>query len=55
MKQFQTNEIYNTGILYLELASSICSLLLLFGLIISMMNVLIKDSVLSDNRFLQRI
>jgi len=56
MKQFQTIEKLDTGILYLlELASSLSVLLLAFGLIASMANVLTKGSVLTDNLFMQRI
>src|SRR5207245_9004461 len=56
MKQFTTIEKLDTGILYaLELASSISVLLLAFGLIASMANVLTKGSVLTDNLIMQRI
>jgi hypothetical protein len=56
MKQFHTIEKLDTGILYaLELAASISVLLLAFGLIASMANVLTKGSVLSDNLIMQRI
>jgi len=56
MKQFHTIEKLDTGILYaLELAASISILLLAFGLIASMANVLTKGSVLSDNLIMQRI
>src|SRR5947209_9851090 len=56
MKQFHTIEKLDTGILYtLELASSISVLLLAFGLIASMANVLTKGSVLTDNLIMQRI
>src|SRR5215467_5638093 len=56
MKQFTTIEKLDTGILYLlELASSLSILLLAFGLIASMANVLTKGSVLSDNLLMQRI
>ncbi len=56
MKQFSTIEKLDTGILYtLELASSISVLLLAFGLIASMANVLTKGSVLTDNLIMQRI
>src|SRR5216684_2213932 len=56
MKQFTTIEKLDTGILYLlELASSLSVLLLAFGLIASMANVLTKGSVLSDNLFMQRV
>lgn len=56
MRQFQSIEKLDTGILYaLELASSISVLLLAFGLIASMTNVLTKGSVLTDNLFMQRV
>ena len=56
MKQFVSIEKLDTGILYvLELASSLSVLLLAFGLIASMANVLTKGSVLSDNLLMQRI
>src|SRR5712692_3879862 len=56
MKQFRTIEKLDTAILYaLELASSISVLLLAFGLIASMANVLTKGSVLTDNILMQRI
>jgi hypothetical protein len=56
MKQFTTIEKLDTGILYLlELASSLSVLLLAFGLIASMANVLTKGSVLTDNPFMQRV
>ncbi|TMD56839.1 MAG: hypothetical protein E6I93_04235 [Chloroflexi bacterium] len=56
MKQFTTIQKLDTGILYcLELASSISILLLAFGLIASMANVLTKGSVLTDNLIMQRI
>ena len=56
MKQFHTIEKLDTAILYaLELASSISVLLLAFGLIASMANVLTKGSVLTDNLMMQRI
>ncbi len=56
MKQFQSIEKLDTGILYLlELASSLSVLLLAFGLIASMANVLTKGSVLTDNLFMQRV
>ena len=55
MKQFHSIEKLDTGILYaLELASSISVLLLAFGLIASMANVLTKGSVLTDNLMMQR-
>lgn len=56
MKQFQSIEKLDTGILYaLELASSVSVLLLAFGLIASMANVLTKGAILSDNLIMQRI
>ncbi len=56
MKQFSTIEKLDTGILYsLELASSVSVLLLAFGLIASMANVLTKGAILSDNLIMQRI
>jgi hypothetical protein len=56
MKQFSSIEKLDTGILYtLELTSSISVLLLAFGLIASMANVLTKGSVLTDNLFMRRV
>ncbi len=56
MKQFASIEKLDTAILYLlELASSLSVLLLAFGLIASMANVLTKGSVLTDNLIMQRI
>src|SRR6266550_379581 len=56
MKQFSTIEKLDTAILYLlELASSLSVLLLAFGLIASMANVLTKGSVLTDNIFMQQV
>lgn len=56
MKQFSSIEKLDTAILYtLELASSLSILLLAFGLIASMANVLTKGSVLSDSLVMQRI
>lgn len=56
MKQFHTIEKIDTGILYtLELASSISILLLAFGLIASMANVLTNGSALTDNLLMQYI
>src|SRR5690349_5059144 len=56
MKQFTSIEKIDTAILYaLELTSSISVLLLAFGLIASMANVLTKGSVLTDNTIMQRI
>jgi hypothetical protein len=54
MKQFATIEKLDTGILYLlELASSLSVLLLAFGLIASMSNVLTQGMLLSDSRAMQ--
>ena len=56
MKQFSSIEKLDRSILYaLELASSVSILLLAFGLIASMANVLTKGAVLSDNIVMQRI
>src|SRR5579885_3125012 len=56
MRQFISIEKIDTAILYLlELTSSLSVLLLAFGLIASMANVLTKGSVLSDNLTMQRI
>src|SRR2546429_1092391 len=56
MKQFQSIEKLDTGILYLlELASSLSVLLLAFGLIASMANVLTKGAVLSDSIIAQQV
>jgi len=56
MKQFKSIEKIDTGILYaLELTSSASILLLAFGLIASMTNVLTKGSVLTDNLVMQRV
>src|SRR5438270_9648858 len=56
MKQFTSIEKLDTGILYsLELASSVSVLLLAFGLIASMANVLTKGSVLTDHQWMQQI
>ncbi len=56
MKQFATIQKIDTGIPYvLELASSISVLLLAFGLIASMANVLTQGSVLTDSLFMQRL
>src|SRR5258707_7553177 len=56
MKRFKSIEQLDTGILYaLELVSSLSVLLLAFGLIASMANVLTKGSVLTDNLFMQRV
>lgn len=56
MKQFSSIERLDRSILYaLELASSISVLLLAFGLIASMANVLTKGAILSNNLVMQRI
>src|SRR5438270_14023327 len=56
MKHFTSIEKIDTGILYaLELTASVSVLLLAFGLIASMANVLTKGSVLTDNLFMQRV
>jgi len=56
MQQFSSIEKLDTAILYvLELASSLSVLLLTFGLIASMANVLTKGSVLTDSLFMQRV
>jgi glucan phosphoethanolaminetransferase (alkaline phosphatase superfamily) len=56
MKQFSSIEKLDTAILYvLELASSLSVLLLAFGLIASMANVLTKGGVLTDSLFMQRV
>src|SRR5262252_5957193 len=56
MKQFTSIEKIDTAILYaLELASSLSVLLLAFGLIASMANVLTKGSILTNNLIMQRI
>src|SRR5437588_2076099 len=56
MKHFASIEKIDTAILYaFELASSLSVLLLAFGLIASMANVLTKGSVLSDNLIMQRV
>ena len=56
MNQFPTIEKLDKGILYaLELASSLSVLLLAFGLIASMANVLTKGSVLTDHVWMQQI
>src|SRR5690349_6527983 len=56
MKHFSSIEKIDTAILYiLELASSLSVLLLAFGLIASMANVLTKGSVLTDDVFMQRV
>lgn len=56
MQQFSSIEKVDTAILYaLELASSLSVLLLAFGLIASMANVLTKGAVLTENIFMQRV
>ena len=56
MNQFPSIRKLDQAILYaLELAASLSVLLLAFGLIASMANVLTKGSVLSDNLVMQRI
>ncbi len=56
MKQFTIIEKLDTGILYLCRAClKPVVLLLAFGLIASMANVLTKGSVLTDNLFMQRV
>jgi len=56
MKQFSSIEKIDTSILYvLELTSSLSVLLLAFGLIASMANVLTQGSVLTDNLLMQRV
>jgi hypothetical protein len=56
MKQFTSIDKIDMAILYaLELTSSLSILLLAFGLIASMANVLTEGSVLTDNLFMQRV
>ncbi len=56
MKQFPSIQKLDTGILYaLELTSSISVLLLAFGLIASMANVLTKGAILTGNILLQEV
>src|SRR5215813_1281327 len=56
MNQFPSISKLDQAILYaLELAASLSVLLLAFGLIASMANVLTKGSVLSDNLVMQRV
>jgi len=56
MNQFSSIRKLDQAILYiLELAASLSILLLAFGLIASMANVLTKGSVLTDNLVMQRI
>ncbi len=55
-KHFATIEKIDTGILYLlELTASISVLLLAFGLIASMANVLTKGAVLTDHPWMQQV
>lgn len=56
MKRFESIEKLDTAILYaLELASSLSVILLAFGLIASMANVLTKGSVLTENDVMRQI
>lgn len=56
MKLFTSLEKIDTSILYLlELTSSVSVLLLAFGFIASMANVLTKGSVLTENVTMQRV
>src|SRR5436189_6022880 len=56
MKQFKSIEKLDTAILYtLELASSLSVLLLAFGLIASMANVLTNGGILTKNTIMQDI
>ena len=56
MQQFPTIEKLDTVILYvLELAASVSVLLLAFGLIASMANVLTKGAVLTDHLWMQQV
>jgi len=56
MKQFPFIEKLDTGILFtLELVSSLSVLLLAFGLIASMANVLTEGSILTHNVIMQRV
>jgi hypothetical protein len=56
MKQFASIQKIDTGILYaLELTSSVSVLLLAFGLIASMVNVLTKGTLLTNNSFMQEL
>src|SRR5579859_3012596 len=56
MKQFPSIQKLDTGILYaLELTSSISVLLLAFGLVSSMVNVLTKGTLLTDNGVMQEL
>lgn len=56
MKQFPSIQKLDTAILYvLELAASISVLLLAFGLIASMANVLTKGEVLTDHLWMQHV
>jgi hypothetical protein len=54
MKRFSSIEKLDTSILYsLELASRVSVLLLAFGLIVSMANVLTKGSALTDSAIMR--
>jgi hypothetical protein len=54
VKSFESIEKLDTGILYvLELTSSLSVLLLAFGPIASMANILTKGAVPTDNVFMQ--
>ncbi len=56
MRQFPFIEKLDTGILFvLELVSSLSVLLLAFGLIASMANVLTEGSILTHNVIMQRV
>ncbi len=56
MKQFSSIQKLDTGILYaLELTSSISVLLLAFGLVASMVNVLTKGTLLTDSGLMQAL
>jgi hypothetical protein len=56
MEQFPSIQKFDKAILYaLEMTSSVSVLLLAFGLIASMANVLTKGSVLSDSIFMQEV
>ncbi len=56
MNQFPTIRKLDSALLYaLELASSLSIILLAFGLIASMANVLTKGGILSDSPFMQSV
>ncbi|GHO98392.1 hypothetical protein KSF_084400 [Reticulibacter mediterranei] len=56
MKQFSSIQKLDTGILYaLELTSSFSVFLKVFGLIVSMVNVLTKGTLFTDNGFMQSL